>query len=1041
MKLFGIFNFLLLTILFSPFLYSDWPTFARDNSRSGYSDSFIQTPLSKIWETEIPGEILSSPVIYKNKVFITTRFGYVVALDLKTGDWLWDYSTAGFNDSTPYVSSDTLIVSSMDSKLYAFDINVDTNTASNAKIKWIFDLKAPSLSSPLVYKNKVYVGAGAPENSIYIIDFFTGQIISKRVFEKPINSVIGVCENKIIFGGNDGKIYSMSLDGSSISSYQTEGGSFNMKSVSCDNGKLFSLPGYDERRLYVNRSSDTSLLYNSMDLSGNVGGEWNWQDVSSISISTDTVYFSVGTSTTNFIALNKTDYSLKFTIPLVGDISNYKISPSPSTAQNKVFFTTTRSKFYILTSTGAVLQSFDLNSPSYSSPAISDGWVVVSEVNGKISGYKADKYLFFVYPEYDAVLNSTVAVKLNFKDNPDNYILDYSVYGMDNFILISSGNILSGEQNYYKLSDWDISNLSNGDYVLRVRFFNSNTQISYATTKLKINKKLSPPQNLTAVDNPNDNCNKIKLTFDSVVGAVGYKIYRSSYNADNWSLLDLSSSTVYVDKTALCNATFSYKVTAYDDWFESDYSNIAFAYSVNDNPLNDSIAPGNVSDLSLQTPSCPGVINYKFTQTGDDGFYGKAYYYEVGYSTFLPFSWDNSIKIKKTAFAISGDIESGMIEDLIYGVTYYIGVKVYDYAGNSSDLSNIVSANALFDNIPPAPPVNFIAYDTPGDRGGRITLEWEKSENEVFSDCDKKIYGYKILKTTKTFDYSVYYATVSPGVWGFIDSNAITGLRYNYRVCSYDSSNMSCADVKTAVSADNFRYVSVKNGGALSDEKGSAIFIRENSLNQDDYLIFYRIKKQDMGSLSSGLKIQSSDSFVPTDIVYKFESSNTSTKLNSNAEIKITYLSTETTGIEKNNLRMYYYDNGVWKMLRNSKINTDENSVVAEYDKFGYYALFGYKPQGDVFDSNWVYTYPNPAKGDFLTFKFVVNYKSDVDIEIYNVAGEIIKKITKKDVLPGLINEIVWDIKNIASGVYIYVFKVEGSGGKKSVNKKLAIIH
>lgn len=1041
MKLFRFFNFLTLLILFQAFLYSDWPTFASNNSRSGYTDSFIQTPIAKVWEAEIPGEILSSPVIYKNKVFITTRFGYIVALDLKTGSWLWDYSTSGFNDSTPYVSTNTLIISSMDSKIYAFDIDVDTDTTSNAKIKWIFDLKAPSISSPLVYKNRVYVGAGAPENSIFIIDFLTGKLISKKSFEKPINSVIGVCQDKIIFGGNDGKIYSMSQDGGFVNSYQTAGGSFNMKSVSCDNAKLFSLPGYDERRLYVNRSSDTALLYNSMDLSGNVGGKWNWQDASSISISSDTVYFSVGTSTTNFIALNKNDYSLKFTIPLVGDISNYKISPSPSTAQNKVFFTTTRSKFYVVNSTGGVLQSFDLNSPSYSSPAISDGWVVVAEISGKISGYKADKYLFLSSPEYDSVLNSTVAVKLNFKDNPDNYALDYSPYGMDNFILISSGNIFGGEQNYYKLYDWDISNISNGDYVLRVRFFNSNTQISYATTKVKINKKLPPPQNLVAIDNPNDNCNKIKLTFNPVIGAAGYKIYRSSYSGNNWNLIDLSSSTVYIDKTALCNATFSYKVTAYDDWFESDYSNTAFAYSINDNPLNDTIPPGNVSDLSVQIPLCPGVINYKFTQTGDDGFYGKAYYYEVGYSTFLPFSWNNSIKIKKPALAIAGDMESGVIEDLIFGVTYYIGAKVYDYAGNPSDLSNIVSANTLFDNIPPAPPVNFIAYDTPGDRGGRITLEWVKSESEDLSDCDKKIYGYKILRTTKTFDYSVHYATVSSGVYGFIDSNAMVGFRYNYRICSYDSSNTSCSDVKTAVSADNFRYVSVKNGGALGDEKGSAIFIKENSLSQDDYLIFYRIKKQEMENLSSGIKIQSSDSFVPTDIVYKFESSNPATKLNSNAAIKINYLSTETAGIEKNNLRMYYYDNGVWKMLRNSKINTDENSIVAEYDKFGYYALFGYKPQGDVFDSDWVYTYPNPAKGDLLTFKFVVNYKSDVDIEIYNVAGEMIKKLSKKDVLPGLVNEVVWDIRNMASGVYIYIFKANGSGGKKSVNKKLAIIH
>ncbi|MGC8866755.1 MAG: PQQ-binding-like beta-propeller repeat protein [Elusimicrobiales bacterium] len=1017
--------------------------FGFNNERSSFIDSFISTPLEEKWHVQLPGNIISSPVIYKDKVFITTRFGYLIALNLYTGEWLWDYSTSGFNDSTPYVSSNTVILTSMDSKLYAFDIDVDTSITSNAKIKWIFDLKSPSVSSPLVYKNKVYAGSSSPENALYIIDFKTGSLISKKQFTKPISSVIGMCMGRIIFGGNDGRIYSMSEDGGEITYYQTRGGSFNMKAIACDSSKLYSLPGYDERILYVNHATNTALINQSGDLTGNYGTEqWNWQDTSSPAVSTDTVYFIVGIDTVNLVALDKSDLSVRFSSGPFGNISDYKVLSTPLVVGDKVFFTTTNGRFYVLSATGSVLQVFDLNSPSYSSVYIKDGWVIVCEFDGSVRGYKSARYLFFNTPEYDEIITSNTYITINFKDNPDSYILDYSPYLEDKFVLISSGAISAGEYSSYKLSDFNIDSIPNGDYKLRIRLFNSNNMISYATQKIKINKPPSPPSSLVAMDNPNDNCNKIKLSFNPVSNAIGYNIYRSSYGLNNWILLDKTTSTVYIDKTAICGSTFSYRVSAYDEWVESEYSNISSAYSINDNPLNDLIPPADVSDLVVSAALCPGSVLYRFSQVGDDGFVGRARYYEIGYSTSLPFDWNNAVKIRRDVMAMPYDIENGLINNLYYNTTYYFQVRVCDYACNCSN-SNTASANTSPDNVMPLPPQNFKAYDTEGDRGGSITLIWEKSESEDFDDCERLIYGYRIYRTTKTFDYTLPYAEVSKSVYGYVDKNAITGIRYYYKVCAYDSTNIACSNPFGAISADNFKYVSIKNGGVLTTDNGSSITIKERTLNQDDYMIFYRIKKEEILNRFSqySFKNQAQNSFIPTDIIYRFETSNPLTKLNSYATIKIVYLSTEVASIDENNLRIYYYDNGRWIMLRNSKVNPEGNYVVSEYDKFGYYAVFGYIPQGEVFDNDWIYTYPNPAKGDKLTFKFVVNYNSDIKIKIYNVAGEIIKELEMKNAQGGLINEMVWDIRDMASGVYVYIFEASGSGGKKSVKKKLAIIH
>lgn len=1003
-------------------------TFLADDERTGYVMDAVKLPLNKLWEAGVGGDVLSSPVIYKDKVIVGSRNGYVIAIDLYSGEVLWDYSTWGFIDATPYISSDTVVVPSMDGYLYAFDIN----SSGPSEPIWRVDLKAGSMSSPLVYKNKIYVGVGFPENSLKIFDFKTGSLVKEIRFQKPINSPATFCNGRIFFGGSDGKIYSIDENGNDLKSYQTNGGNFTMKALSCYGTKIYVLPGYDERRLYrFGFTNDFVLDAKTLPLTLTIStNEWDWQNTSSVSHSSWAVYMIAGSSDVYLFAIpksfNDSSLDLVFSSFTVGSINEFNFLPTPIYSSGYIFLTTNNGFKVLSSNNGSILWQDNENS-FYSTPAISNGYVVVVTNEGKIIGYKASEYLSFDI-ETNEIFYSTHDIKINtLVQNATYWHLSYSKDGQNYIFLSSSSFSNSNELRGFGIYNWDVSNLENSTYTLRLIL---GDLVAYK--KIKVNHPPSKPYNLVAYDFPNDNCNRISLSWQAQLYDE-FRIYRSTDNI-NFSLIAKTTDNLFVDNYALCGTTYTYYVTSYDGIFESSPSNKSSAYSISNNPLNDSIPPAFVSDLRiLNHPVCSGNVIYSFTQSGDDGCIGMAKRYELLYSTDI--SNISNFKIESVVRTRCGEIESGEVDRLMYGPTYYFMVKVYDYAQNFST-SNIAAITLLADTTPPSPPINFEAYDTPGDRGGRITLKWDASSSEFEIDCNKDIFGYVIFRTTVSFDYSKPYAYVSKGVYGYIDNNALTGVRYFYRVCSYDSANISCSNTKSAVSSDNFRYVTMRNGGIISEGQ-SYVMIKPNILSQDDYIIFYRIEQGVIPNINTAQLSQSS--FKPTALVYKLESSNSNTTLNGDIEIKIFYSSMDVVNINSLNLRMYYYESGRWNLLRNSKINIDENSVTAYNNKFGYYAVFEYISSGDVFDDEWVYTYPNPAKGDSLTFKFVVNYNSDVEIKVYNVAGEIIKKFETK-ALAGLINEIKWDVKDIASGVYVYVFRAKSASTEKKITKKFAVI-
>jgi sugar lactone lactonase YvrE len=87
------------------------------------------------------------------------------------------------------------------------------------------------------------------------------------------------------------------------------------------------------------------------------------------------------------------------------------------------------------------------------------------------------------------------------------------------------------------------------------------------------------------------------------------------------------------------------------------------------------------------------------------------------------------------------------------------------------------------------------------------------------------------------------------------------------------------------------------------------------------------------------------------------------------------------------------------------------------------------------------YCYPNPVRGNSVSFYYLTNVDAKVNIRIYSILGELVKKI-EVPAHGGIESEISCDISNIDTGVYIYVIEAESEviGKSEKIIKKLAII-
>jgi len=95
---------------------------------------------------------------------------------------------------------------------------------------------------------------------------------------------------------------------------------------------------------------------------------------------------------------------------------------------------------------------------------------------------------------------------------------------------------------------------------------------------------------------------------------------------------------------------------------------------------------------------------------------------------------------------------------------------------------------------------------------------------------------------------------------------------------------------------------------------------------------------------------------------------------------------------------------------------------------------------GDLLPSESLFNYPNPAYGDETTIRYFLGRPAEVTITIYNLAGDLVAQMDGEAAQPPQECETVWDLSDVASGVYICRVEARGAGEEEVRFHKIAVV-
>ena len=181
---------------------ASWPAFKRDNRRTGAAQETCYPPLTQQWAYDTFSEIIGSPAVYDDKVYIGTRSGSLYCFKARTdsAEVVWQYSTEGWIDATPYVYDDKVYIGAQDGVVYCFD-------AQTGDVEWSRFVGGQNSSSALVEDGMLYMGCAHPETKVVALSAKTGQGIWSRTIGMYSHSSPALRDGVVYIGCSNGSFY------------------------------------------------------------------------------------------------------------------------------------------------------------------------------------------------------------------------------------------------------------------------------------------------------------------------------------------------------------------------------------------------------------------------------------------------------------------------------------------------------------------------------------------------------------------------------------------------------------------------------------------------------------------------------------------------------------------------------------------------------------------------------------------------------------------------------------------------------------------
>lgn len=399
----------------------------------------------------------------------------------------------------------------------------------------------------------------------------------------------------------------------------------------------------------------------------------------------------------------------------------------------------------------------------------------------------------------------------------------------------------------------------------------------------------------------------------------------------------------------------------------------------------DTIPPGPVEDLDASCGPTDNSVVLAWIASGDDGPFGTATRYRIGYST-SPINEDNFASVDTVASPPdplpSGSSQSMVVAGLPVSDTYYFAVRAFDEVDNSSELST----SPVFRPYEVTTPV---AVSESVDQGNRlVTLNAQTVEACIDVHCQFQIDSLESFATAQVETDQTVGSTASVVISGLQDN---TVYYWRCRTIAADGSDTSAYSQPLR----NFMpFVDLPSGCAipvaLSPSDGSST-----------------------GSRQPLLTVANVDTVSGN--IYFFEVDNDTTFANLIASGFTGQEEGETTSwrvtATLNGGETYY-----WRV----RVNNCDYS-----DKFA----FTIAPQTTA-PAPPAFAYPNPLRLSTDTEIRFVNVPLNGNITIMTVSGDVVRELVNQGEA-----EVIWDGHNqsgnlVASGTYLWFIENTGTKGK-----------
>jgi len=179
---------------------SDWPQLQHDAAHTGYTTDQPEPPFRLLWHRDLkePTATVSQVIVAEGKVFVTTGYGNLHALDRQTGNMAWTYKTSRPILSSAAYAEGRVYVNSMDHCCHAIE-------AGSGQGLWRFRTAEGIWAAPVIAEGKVLV-AGR-DGFVYAIDPEKGTPIWRAPIGGLVMNTPAYAAGKLYVAAGDMRVY------------------------------------------------------------------------------------------------------------------------------------------------------------------------------------------------------------------------------------------------------------------------------------------------------------------------------------------------------------------------------------------------------------------------------------------------------------------------------------------------------------------------------------------------------------------------------------------------------------------------------------------------------------------------------------------------------------------------------------------------------------------------------------------------------------------------------------------------------------------